>query len=410
MNKKQLEHKIPDGWNKKEFGDFINLSKEKHNPKNTTIIYKCIELEHISQKTGRLLDFTYSNFQLSTKNKFYKNDVLYGKLRPYLRKYLKPKFDGVCLSEIWVLKPNSKVCDSNFVFYLIQTNIFNYVANISTGTKMPRADWSYVSEYPFLLPPLPEQKKIADILTTWDNAIDKTESLINAKTNLKRGLMQKLLTGKVRFKEFEGQKWEMVKLREVAKLIKGITYKSIDYTDDKDIGMIFITIKCIIKNGGFNINGIKYYKGDYSNEHIIKSNDLIIANTDLTRAGDIVGCPVYVPSIKTEKPILMSMDISKLKTNNKINKEFLYYYLMTKKSRKFMKIHSSGSTVLHLKTKEVPNYKIPLPPLPEQQKIASVLSSIDREIDLLNNKLDMLKQQKKGLMQKLLTGKVRVKV
>jgi type I restriction enzyme S subunit len=183
---------IPDDWSKLELNDIFNISSKKFNPIVSSENKKCIELEHLSQNTGVLLGFTNSKEQLSIKNIFTKGQILYGKLRPYLRKYWQSEFSGVCSSEIWVL--NNKKITNKYLFQFIQTNKFNQVANVSTGSKMPRADWKYMSQIPFIIPPKQEQQKIADILTTWDNAINQQTTLIEKKQQLKKGLMQQLLT------------------------------------------------------------------------------------------------------------------------------------------------------------------------------------------------------------------------
>ena len=187
---------VPQGWEVIEFCNIANLRNKKYIPNQNENI-KCIELECIEKENGNLLYCINSNTQKSTKNYFYKNDVLYGKLRPYLKKYFYATFDGVCSTEIWVFNATNKI-DSYYLFLIIQSNKFNHYTNISTGTRMPRADWNIVSNLPVLLPPLEEQKKIAEILSLWDKAIEQTKDLIAYKEKQKKGLMQALLTGKKR--------------------------------------------------------------------------------------------------------------------------------------------------------------------------------------------------------------------
>ncbi len=185
-------------WKRIEFGNFCNLSKKKYDPKKNGEIYKCIELEHLNQETGQISGFVTSDKQASTKNKFSKGQVLFGKLRPYLKKYAFPDFDGVCSSEIWVLDAQKKVCYNRYLFYLIQSHPFIQIANVTSGTKMPRSDWKFVSQYPFEVPVLKEQKKIAAVLTTCDKEIDLLTQKLKALKQQKKGLMQKLLTGEIR--------------------------------------------------------------------------------------------------------------------------------------------------------------------------------------------------------------------
>lgn len=184
-------------WKSYDFSDIARLRSRKFDPKRALESKNCVELEHIEQKSGRLLGTVNSSQQSSSKNSFCLGDVLFGKLRPYLRKYWLAQFDGVCSTEIWVLIPKKQVI-SDYLFYLVQTQEFIAIANVSTGSKMPRADWDYVSEVSFRLPSIQEQQRIASVLSTADTEIETLEKQLSAYKQQKRGLMQQLLTGKKR--------------------------------------------------------------------------------------------------------------------------------------------------------------------------------------------------------------------
>lgn len=196
--------------------------------------------------------------------------------------------------------------------------------------------------------------------------------------------------------------WRIVKLSNICDLRRGLTYKSSDYCDGSN-GIVFLTLNCVEKGGGFNKEGIKYYKGNYKEEHLVEVNDIIIANTDLVRVGEVVGAPIYVPYIDDRKTC-MSMDLSCLKFDEtEINKTFAYYFLQMHETRKFIKAYAEGSTVLHLDLKGVKKLPVSLPPLPEQHKIAEILSTVDEAIEKTNAIIQETQQLKKGLIQKLFT-------
>ena len=109
---------FPD-WQESSFGEVAELRNWKYDPDTSAEALRCVELEHVSQETGRLLGYVDSKLQRSVKNRFAAGDVLFGKLRPYLRKYLKAPFDGACSTEIWVL--NGKKVTNDFLFYLVQS-------------------------------------------------------------------------------------------------------------------------------------------------------------------------------------------------------------------------------------------------------------------------------------------------
>ncbi|MGV3601349.1 MAG: restriction endonuclease subunit S [Dyadobacter fermentans] len=179
---------FPD-WEEKKLGLQADIKSKKYNPVKDTRSYKCIELDHISPETGQILGYADSLNSGSIKNMFDKGDVLFGKLRPYLRKYLRAPFSGVCSSEIWVLKGREEL-SNEFLYYLIQTDFFVELVNQSTGSKMPRADWSVVSEGLFSFPSLTEQTKIANFLSAIDEKINLCGKEIEKTAEWKKGLLQ----------------------------------------------------------------------------------------------------------------------------------------------------------------------------------------------------------------------------
>ena len=248
-----------------------------------------------------------------------------------------------------------------------------------------------LSEIPIISPPLPEQKKIAKILSTWDDAIATTEKLIAAKEKLKKGLMQQLLTGKKRFKEFEGGEWKEVRLGEVADVIMGQSPDSKEYNAEAN-GIFLIQGNADIKN---RLSSPRIWT-----KHITKTCEI----------GDIlmtVRAPVGAIA-KSIHDACIGRGMCAIKPK-KFNDELLYQFLLEFEP-KWIK-YEQGSTFTAVGSAEIKNLKMKVPTeIKEQDKITSVLKSCDLEIQLLKSKLEILQKQKKGLMQQLLTGKVRVKL
>jgi type I restriction enzyme S subunit len=185
-------------WKAREFCDFAYLSKERLDPQRVEKSYRCIELEHIEQGTSRLLGFCDSINQLSQKVVFKKGDVLFGKLRPYLKKFYLSEFNGICSTEIWAIRAKENILPE-FMFLIVQTDIFlDEANNKATGTKMPRANWQDIAHLEFLLPPPTEQKAIAQVLTDMDAEIEALEQKRDKYKAIKQGMMQELLTGRTR--------------------------------------------------------------------------------------------------------------------------------------------------------------------------------------------------------------------
>lgn len=185
-------------WEILEFEKIAERTKGKFDCKKEVTNKRCIELEHLNQDTGTINGWTDSKNQKSIKNVFSEGQVLFGKLRPYLRKFWFASFSGVCSSEIWVLDSVKGASSNDYLFFLVQSNRFIQIANATTGSKMPRADWSYLSKFPFKTPKIPEQQKIASVLSAADKEIGLLQSELATLRGQKRGLMQRLLTGEVR--------------------------------------------------------------------------------------------------------------------------------------------------------------------------------------------------------------------
>ncbi|GER68640.1 hypothetical protein BpJC4_31110 [Weizmannia acidilactici] len=381
------------GWKTYELKELVSLSKEKYNPKKETENLPCIELEHIEGETGRLLGHTNSLDQGSIKNRFKPGNVLYGKLRPYLRKFYFPNFEGVCSSEIWVLHNNEEKIHNKYLYYLVQTNRFNENANKSTGTKMPRADWSFMSEIIFPIPPLNEQQKIASILSTWDKAIELKEKLIEQKKEQKKGLMQKLLTGEVRLPGFKGE-WKKIRLGTV---IEECTEKT---TVNNQYPVLTSSRKGI------------FLQEEYFSKQVASENNIgykVVRKGDFTyRTMSDDGNFVFNQLEEYEVGIV-SPAYAVFKATN-INPLFLKSILNSYDFKKNILRNVQGGTRLSYKYSDLKNTVVKVPPKEEQSAIAEVIFNIENNLNLLEQELEALKQQKKGLMQLLLTGKVRVQV
>ena len=185
-----------------------------------------------------------------------------------------------------------------------------------------------------------------------------------------------------------------VLLGDVAEIIKGISYRSADYSDSEN-GTAFVNLKSVARGGGYNPDGIKYYVGQIKPSQYVKSGDILIANTDLTQNREIIGSPIIMPDMG--RSACFSLDLSKIivTDTDMVYPRYLFYYLKSPIVREYMLAHSNGSTVMYLSVKAVPNMEINLPPLDQQKKIANILGSLDEKIELnrrMNETLEQLGQ------------------
>src|SRR5690625_2934715 len=260
------------------------------------------------------------------------------------------------------------------------------------------------------IPPLPEQKAIADCLSTWDRGIDKLTALIDAKKEQKKGLMQKLLTGSLRLHSATGEpfneEWKEVRLGEIGKTINGLTGKN---KKDFGEGSPFVTYLNVYNNNKITnkteFDLVKINKNE--KQTCLKFGDIIFTTSSET-PHEVGMSSVILFHPKTElylNSFCFGLRLHNLKT---INAQFSSFLFRSKGFRKIMYKLAQGSTRFNLSKSSFNDITLNIPSLEEQTAIAQVLTTADREIELLEQKLAAMKEQKKGLMQVLLTGEKRL--
>ncbi|MDT8397453.1 MAG: restriction endonuclease subunit S [Pseudomonadales bacterium] len=185
-------------WATKRLGEIAMIRNQKVMPSNVDPDTPCVELEHIGQGDGRLLEHSTARHSTSSKYRFSTGDVLFGRLRSYLRKYWLADRDGICTTEIWPLMVDPRQADSGFLLGIVQTDRFIESASISYGTHMPRADWGVMRNFEVQLPDVNEQTAIATVLSDMDAEIAALERRRDKTRAIKQGMMQQLLTGRIR--------------------------------------------------------------------------------------------------------------------------------------------------------------------------------------------------------------------
>ena len=296
----------------------------------------------------------------------------------------------------------SKNVDGLYLSFLLSGDkhkIMNLVSTAGHGTG--RLDTSLLKQHPVNLPPLPEQQKIAKILSTWDKAISTTERLIDNSIQQKKAVMQQLLTGNKRLlddsgKRFESE-WEDVTLGKVSEMNSGGTPKStISEFYDGDIP--WVSIADMTKHGKWISTTAKYL----TDSGLANSSARLYPKGTVLYAmyASIGECSI------AQVPVSSSQAILGIRTKEKLNNLYLYYYLTSMRSK--ILLMGQQGTQSNLNAGMVKSFQMKLPSLLEQQKIATVLTNADKEIELLGQQLADLQQEKKALMQVLLTGKKRV--
>lgn len=272
-----------------------------------------------------------------------------------------------------------------------------YFKNCAAGSSstMVKINKGILEKTPLVVPPVKEQKKIAQILSTWDKAISVTKKLLVNSQKQKKALMQQLLTGKKRLLDENGVRfigeWYICPLSEVAHIIMGSSPKSEAYNDN-GVGLPLIQGNADIK---CRVSCPRVYTSDITKE--CSPGDILLS----------VRAPVGTVALSQHKACI-GRGISAIKSKRKMSQSFLYQWFLWFEP-KWCSL-SQGSTFESINSDDIKTLKLSVPNLEEQQKIATVLSAADTEISILEKKLACLKEEKKALMQQLLTGKRRVKV
>lgn len=185
-------------WEVKRLGDVARIRNQKIATHAVDAGTLCVELENVGQGTGQLESRSTAGSAISTKYTFMTGDVLFGRLRSYLRKYWLATEPGLCTTEIWPLDADTGELSPGYLFAIVQTDAFIDAASISFGTHMPRADWGVMRNLEIRLPPLEEQTAIAAALSDMDTELTALEAQRAKTAQLKQGMMQALLTGRIR--------------------------------------------------------------------------------------------------------------------------------------------------------------------------------------------------------------------
>ncbi|ERJ31063.1 restriction endonuclease subunit S [Campylobacter concisus] len=289
-----------------------------------------------------------------------------------------------------------------FLIHIFKTNTFFKQVKNDLGATINSINNSNLLNFKIPLPPLDEQEKIAEILSTWDEAINLTINLIESKKQLKKALMQNLLTANIRFPQFKDE-WEETKLGNIGVF----KTSSVDKIIQKD--------ECIVNL----VNYMDVYRNTHINSNL-KLSQTSASNREIENLSLAKGDVLFTPSSETPDDIghsavilsdmpntLFSYHLVRFRLNIKNDIVFLGYVFNQDKILKQFARLSQGITRYTLSISDFQNVFINFPNLKEQQKIAEILTACDDEINLLNLKLENLKKQKQGLMQKLLKGEIR---
>ena len=305
---------------------------------------------------------------------------------------------------------NPHIINNEFIFYRLQIEL-KKIESLTPATTVKHLSKKDIENLTLILPPEQEQRKIAAILSSVDEAIEKTEAIIEQTEKVKKGLMQQLLTkgiGHTKFKKTEigeiPEKWEVKKIGEIASVEYGIS-ESVSSNTDPSIGIPILTGANITLDGTLDLSKLVYIEKKQQERFQLKKGDLLFN----WRSGS---------QHHVGKTAIFNLDgdytyasfILRIRLNEDSHNEFYYYLLNYLKSIDYFIKNTSMQVNFKLNASSFKELLVVKPTLEEQIRISKIISSVDKKIQKEKNRLNQLQTIKQGLMQVLLTGKVRVKV
>lgn len=303
-----------------------------------------------------------------------------------------------CIHDGWLTFQNIKaelLVKEFLYFLLLHPKTQNIFMSISAGSGVRNLKKETVAEVQLLLPPISEQNRIVTILQTWDQAIEKLKKKIELKKNIKRGLMQQLLTGKRRLAGFSGE-WEIKPIRDFAKTASGGTPKSSEkmYYLNGDIPWL--------KSGEVRQGNITRFKNFITSKGLSNSSaKLFPKNTVLVAMYGATAGQVGI--LRSEAAT--NQALCAILPKSSFCHEFLFYYLYTK-TNKLIEL-STGAAQPNISQEIIKDFLVPFPNIHEQKAIAKIITNSNTELEKLNLKLNLLNNQKTHLLNTLITGKIR---
>lgn len=297
----------------------------------------------------------------------------------------------------------TEIDNSQFLYHVFNSSTILKQFNLLTnGSSQPSLSLKDIRFLKVIKPPLPEQQKIAEILSTVDDKIDVIDQQISETQTLKKGLMQRLLTkgiGHTKFKDSPlgeiPESWKIIKLGNCVKLTSGTSPSKFNFESTGQV--MFYKVNQLNDCSKFMGNSPYRFNVNPTGNNISQGSIIFPKR----------GASIFTNKVRIlQEDAFVDTNIMALTTKGNIEIDYLYYFILDYELGKI----ADTSSVPQINNKHIEPLKLPLPSLPEQQKIASILSTVDEKLEVLQDKKQEYQELKKGLMQQLLTGKTRVAV
>ena len=304
---------------------------------------------------------------------------------------------------------NKSINQIYMFYYFKQKQIKKWIQNLDRGSAQPNVKVGDLTRMNLSIPSLAVQNKTADILSNYDELIEKN----NRKIAILEEQIQELYKEwfvrfrfpgykKVKFKNGIPIDWEYKRLREIVQYYRGLSYSSEEI--DTDSGVDLVNLNNIISYGGFNKNGTKKYAGKYKEAQTLKDCDLVMGVTDMTQERRLVGSVALVDT----KGVKTAFSADLIKLISSVNKLFLYCMLKYGNYSKYIAEFANGANVLHLKPDSVMSVKVLMPSEELINKFAMSVENYFNNIKQIKELNDILLKQRDLLLPRLMSGKLKV--
>ena len=405
---------IPTGWELSELSEVLERYQESYNPVQSPAV-PYVGLEHIISGNPRLYDYGSSEEVRSSKAYFYPQQILFGKLRPYLDKCVLVNFEGVCSTDILVFNTIRDFAISEFMVFLLHTDRYVKLAtDTMTGVNHPRTHWNSLKRFVFPLPPLPEQRRIATVLNAIQNEIAVQDDIIRELREFKRTTMERLFTygagdtpAETKMTEFGEvpEHWEVAELEEVADIDYGIQ-AAVAHLTDETIGIPILTNINIDLDGYLDVSLLRYYPlPEKKSDKILKRGDVLF-NWRSGSEKHVGKTTIF----DLEDEFTFSSFILRFRVKRFVDNHFLAYFFHYLRNKGFFTSRRGQSSVNSVINASAAS-KLPVvfpSDLHEQTRVTNILMGIDETISIEEDRKTALQQFFRTMLQQLMTGQIRL--
>jgi type I restriction enzyme S subunit len=400
---------VPFEWELVSLEEICTVHKQIFNPNGEQVV-PYVGLEHLEPGNPKLLSWGTSSEVRSAKTFFYPNQVLYGKLRPYLDKAALATFEGVCSTDIMVFNVTDKATPDYLVNLLHTGSFLKYASSTMVGVNHPRTNWASLKEFKVSLPPLPEQRRIAAVLNAIQDAIAAQEDVITAARAFKRSLMQRLFT------YGPGREPAETKETEIGEIPAHWKIKSCENICEK------ITVGIVVKPASYYVeSGVPAFRSLNINEDKLDTSDLVYIspadnNTKLSKSklqvDDVLivrtGNPGTSCTVPEELEGANCIDLVIARANSTVLNRYLSRFFNTDIAKRQVLSSKTGIAQQHLNVGAVKRTVLPIPPLSEQKQVVAYLEHVDAKIAAEEDRKAALQAFFQSTLHQLMTGQIRL--